>query len=74
MVKQEITAEEERHERQAAAMAAFRAAEREDTAAQFGKEQADDAVNRMKKQLEKLKKTQVPLRGVWSRHVMSQSC
>lgn len=57
--KQEITAEEERHARQAAAMAAFRAAERDETAAQFGKEHADAAVDRMKGRLEKLKAVQV---------------
>ncbi|CAB1118817.1 unnamed protein product [Ectocarpus sp. CCAP 1310/34] len=54
----EITAEEERHSRQAAAMSAFRGAERDDTAAQFGKDHADAAVERMKHRIEKLKAIQ----------------
>eukprot|EP00903_Cladosiphon_okamuranus_P017842 g16420.t1 len=57
----EITAEEERHARQVAAMAAFHAAERDETAAQFGKEHADAAVDRMKARLEKLKAIQEDL-------------
>lgn len=57
--EQEITAEQERHARQAAAMAAFRAAERDESAAQFGKEHADAAVEKMKTRLEKLKAVQV---------------
>ncbi|CAN0071015.1 unnamed protein product, partial [Ectocarpus sp. 12 AP-2014] len=59
----EITAEEERHSRQAAAISAFRAAERDDTAAQFGKDHADAAVERMKHRIEKLKAIQVLLQA-----------
>ncbi|CAM9663007.1 unnamed protein product [Ectocarpus sp. 4 AP-2014] len=59
----EITAEEERHSRQAAAMSTFRAAERDDTAAQFGKDHADAAVERMKHRIEKLKAIQVLLQA-----------
>lgn len=40
-------------------MASFRAAERDETAAQFGKEHADAAVARMKTRLDKLKAMQV---------------
>lgn len=40
-------------------MSAFRAAERDDTAAQFGKDHADAAVERMKHRMEKLKAIQV---------------
>lgn len=40
-------------------MAAFRAAERDESAAQFGKEHADAAMGRMKGRLEKLKAIQV---------------
>ena len=40
-------------------MAAFRAAERDESAAQFGKEHADAAVDRMKARLDKLKTIQV---------------
>lgn len=57
--QKEITAEEEQHARQAAAMVAFRAAERDETAAQFGKADADAAVDRMKARLVKLKAIQV---------------
>lgn len=42
-------------------MAAFRAAERDESAAQFGKEHADAAVEKMKARLEKLKAIQVPI-------------
>lgn len=40
-------------------MAAFRAAERDETAEQFGKEHAEAAVDRMKTRLDKLKAIQV---------------
>jgi len=40
-------------------MAAFRAAERDENEAQFGKEHADAAVEKMKARLEKLKAIQV---------------
>lgn len=56
---QDITAEEQRHAKQAAAMAAFHAEERGEAAAEFGKEAADAAVARMRKRLEKLKALQV---------------
>ena len=56
----DITAEEERHAKQAAAMAAFCAAEQDEAAATFGKEAADAAVDRMKNRLEALKRVQVP--------------
>lgn len=66
--QQEITAEQERHARQAAAMAAFRAAERDESAAQFGKEHADAAVEKMKSRLEKLKAIQVQINLHQSKH------
>lgn len=56
---QDITAEEQRHARQAEAMAAFCAAERDGVAAQFGKKAADAAVSSMKRRLERLKVLQV---------------
>lgn len=42
-------------------MSAFRAVERDDSAAQFGKDHADAAVERMKHRMEKLKAIQVLL-------------
>lgn len=52
---QEITEEERRHVRQADAMAAFRVVEHDDVAAQYGKEEADATVAKMRTRLEKLK-------------------
>ena len=56
---QDITAEEERHAKQVVAMAAFRATERDAVATQYGKEDAEAAINRMEKRLEKLQTLQV---------------
>lgn len=51
--------EEARRVRQAAAMAAFRAMEKEENAAQYGKEVADAAMAKMRTRLETLKSLQV---------------
>lgn len=52
-------------------MAAFRATERDALATQYGEEDADAAINRIEKRLEKLKTLQV-LEMKWNETIMSK--
>ncbi|CAM9555822.1 unnamed protein product [Discosporangium mesarthrocarpum] len=58
-MEEEIRAEEERHSRQAAAMAMFKATERDDNELSYDKHTATATVERMKSRLEKMKAIQL---------------